>query len=259
MRLGIITLFPEIFTALNYGIVGRAIEQRLITLNYWNPRDFACDKYRRVDDRPYGGGPGMVMKVQPLQDALHTAKQHMPNARVIYLTPQGQVLNQQRVERLAAVPELLLLNGRYEGIDERLIAAEVDEEYSIGDYVLSGGEFASLVMIDAITRCLPGALGHLASAAQDSFSNGWLDYPHYTRPEVMHGVAIPEVLKSGDHQAIARWRLKQSLGRTWQRRPDLLAKQHLTPDEQVLLNEFIEERGTTDASHHTTNKPRTNG
>jgi tRNA (guanine37-N1)-methyltransferase len=244
MRIGIITLFPELFAALDYGIVGRAIKENILSLHYWNPRDFTHDNYHRVDDRPYGGGAGMVMKIEPLQQAIDAAKRQMAHAPVIYLTPQGQVLNQPIVERLATEPELILLNGRYEGIDERLIEAQVDDEYSIGDYVLSGGEFASLVLIDAMTRCLPGALGHPASAEQDSFSGDRLDYPHYTRPEVMDGIAIPEVLKSGDHHAIARWRLKQSLGRTWQRRPDLLARQHLTPDEQVLLNEFIAERGT---------------
>jgi tRNA (guanine37-N1)-methyltransferase len=244
MYISTISLFPEIFSALQYGIVGRAIEKKLLRLSHWNPRDFALDKHHTVDDRPYGGGAGMVMKVQPLQDAIFAAKQKAPLAPVIYLTPQGQTLNQAHVARLALAPELILLNGRYEGIDERLIETSVDAEYSIGDYVLSGGEFASLVLIDAITRCLPGALGHVDSATQDSFSNlhhGWLDYPHYTRPECIAGKEIPSILKSGDHQAIARWRLKQSLGRTWQRRPDLLEKQLLTSSDQLLLNEFIEE------------------
>jgi len=245
MQISTISLFPEMFEALQYGIVGRAIEKKLLTLHHWNPRDFALDKHRKVDDRPYGGGAGMVMKVQPLQDAIQAAKQQAPLAPVIYLTPQGQTLTQQKVVRLALEPQLILLNGRYEGIDERLVETEVDAEYSIGDYVLSGGELASLVLIDAITRCLPGALGHEDSAAQDSFSDfsaQRLDYPHYTRPEKIGGKEIPEVLKSGDHQAIARWRLKQSLGRTWQRRPDLLIKQQLTPDEQLLLDEFITEQ-----------------
>ncbi len=242
MQISTITLFPEIFEVLRYGIVGRAIENKLLTLQHFNPRDFAQDKHRKVDDRPYGGGAGMVMKVQPLQDAIHAAKLQMPSAPVIYLTPQGQTLTQQKVVHLSQASSLILLNGRYEGIDERLIETEVDAEYSIGDYVLSGGEFACLVLIDAITRCLPGALGHEDSAAQDSFSDVHhqrLDYPHYTRPECIAGKEIPEVLKSGDHKAITRWRLQQSLGRTWQRRPDLLATQQLTPKEQLLLDEFI--------------------
>lgn len=242
MQISIISLFPEIFAALHHGIVGRAIEHGLLTLTHWNPRDFTKDKRKRVDDRPYGGGPGMVMQVQPLQDTIHAARQQSNLARVIYLTPQGQLLTQQLVEHLALQPSLILLNGRYEGIDERLIETEVDEEYSIGDYVISGGEFASLVLIDAITRCLPGALGHVDSALQDSFNNNRLDYPHYTRPECIAGKKIPEVLKSGDHEAIARWRLKQSLGRTWSRRPELLEKQHLTALEQILLNEFLSEK-----------------
>lgn len=242
MHIGTISLFPEIFEALQYGIVGRAIEKKLLTIQHWSPRDFATDKHRTVDDRPYGGGAGMVMKVQPLQDAIHAAKAQLPLAKVIYLTPQGQVLTQQKVIDLAQQPQLILINGRYEGIDERLIETEVDAEYSIGDYVLSGGEFASLVLIDAVTRCLPGALGHEESALYDSFSHlhgQRLDYPHYTRPDNIAGKPVPEVLKSGDHEAIARWRLQQSLGRTWQRRPDLLTKQPLTSDEQLLLDEFI--------------------
>lgn len=241
MQISVISIFPEIFTALQCGIVGRAIENKLLTLEYWNPRDFTQDKHQRVDDRPYGGGPGMVMQVQPLQGAIQAAKQTNPLAKVIYLTPQGRLLTQQLVEHLALQPGLILLNGRYEGIDERLIETEVDDEYSIGDYVLSGGEFASLVLIDALTRCLPGALGHEESAMQDSFSQHRLDYPHYTRPESIAGHEIPEVLKSGNHQAISRWRLKQSLGRTWQRRPDLLVGQNLTREEQTLLDEFIAE------------------
>ncbi len=225
MHISTISLFPEIFDALRYGVVGRAIENNLLTLNHWNPRDFTLDKHQRVDDRPYGGGAGMVMQVQPLQAAIAAgARQLTPKAPLIYLSPQGQTLNQPWVMQLATLPAIILLNGRYEGIDERLIETEVDMECSIGDYVLSGGEFASLVLVDAITRCLPGALGHEDSAAQDSFSHAEyqrLDYPHYTRPDIIAGKEVPEVLKSGDHRAIARWRLKQSLGRTWQRRPDL--------------------------------------
>jgi tRNA (guanine37-N1)-methyltransferase len=241
MNIGIISLFPEIFSALNYGVVGRAIIERQIELTIWNPRDYTTDKHQRVDDRPYGGGAGMVMQVQPLQAAIQAAKQQLPQAAVVYLTPQGKVLNQALVQSLSTRPALILLNGRYEGIDERLIATEVDEEYSIGDYVLSGGEFASLVMIDAMARCLPGVLGHPDSAVQDSFTANRLDYPHYTRPESIAGLEVPPVLLGGDHRAIARWRLKQSLGRTWQRRPDLLATQCLSAEEQALLTEFIDE------------------
>jgi tRNA (guanine37-N1)-methyltransferase len=241
MNIGIITLFPKIFSALNYGVVGRAITERQVELSFWNPRDYTTDKHHRVDDRPYGGGAGMVMQVQPLQEAIHAAKQQLPQAAVVYLTPQGKVLNQASVQSLSTRPALILLNGRYEGIDERLVEAEVDEEYSIGDYVLSGGEFASLVLIDAVARCLPGVLGHPDSAVQDSFTTNRLDYPHYTRPETINSVDVPAVLLGGDHQAIARWRLKQSLGRTWQRRPDLLATQRLSVEEQALLTEFIDE------------------
>ena len=241
MNFSLISIFPEIFSALNYGIVGRAIQQKLITLSYWNPRDFTQNKHRRVDDRPYGGGAGMVMTYQPLQDTIDAAKKHNPLAKIIYLSPQGKTLTQSTVTQLAAEPGFILLNGRYEGVDERLIENTVNEEYSIGDYVISGGELASLVFIDAITRCMPGALGHENSAAQDSFMGDRLDYPHYTRPEIIAGRRIPDALKQGNHQAILRWRLKQSLGRTWQRRPDLLEKQPLTLEEKELLDEFIAE------------------
>jgi tRNA (guanine37-N1)-methyltransferase len=238
MWLGVITLFPEMFHSLHHGITGRAIETGLLNLSYWNPRDFTHDKYHRVDDRPYGGGPGMVMKVQPLRDAIYAAKSVQPAARVIHLTPQGQLLNQSAVKQLALNSALILVNGRYEGIDERLITAHIDEEWSIGDYVLSGGELASMVLIDAMTRSLPGALGNHASADQDSFIENRLDYPHYTRPEEIDGLSIPDVLNSGNHTLINRWRKKQSLARTWQRRPDLLTKQELTSGEELLLNEF---------------------
>lgn len=241
MHFGIISLFPEMFTALNYGIVGRALETQLIGLSFWDPRDFTEDKHRRVDDRPYGGGPGMVMQVQPLRDAIHAAKAKIPKAPVIYLSPQGKALNQQAVEKLAQHPALILVNGRYEGVDERLLQAEIDEQCSIGDYVLSGGELASMVLIDSIARLLPGALGHPDSAQQDSFSQYLLDHPHYTRPPVIDDLSIPGVLNSGDHAAINRWRLKQSLGRTWQLRPDMLKMRVLTAEEQALLKEFIDE------------------
>jgi tRNA (guanine37-N1)-methyltransferase len=242
MWIGIISLFPEMFTALDYGITGRAVETGLLALNYWNPRDFALDKYRSVDDRPYGGGPGMVMKVQPLRDAIAAAKTVQPAAPVIYLTPQGRSLTQSAVRNMAAYRALIMVSGRYEGIDERLVTTAIDEEWSVGDYVLSGGELASMVLVDALTRCLPGALGHPGSAQQDSFCGERLDYPHYTRPEVIDGLAVPAVLNSGDHAQIARWRQQQSVGRTWQRRPDLFREQPLTDAEQILLREFIKEQ-----------------
>lgn len=241
MRIDIVSLFPEMFQALNYGITGRAQETGLLNLNHWQPRDFARNKHRSVDDRPYGGGPGMVMTVQPLQDTIAAAKAAAgTDAKVIYLSPQGRTLNQAAVGQLAQRPRLILVSGRYEGIDERLIAAQIDEEWSIGDYILSGGELAAMVLIDAVVRLLPGALGDEESAKQDSFSAGLLDHPHYTRPEEIDGRCVPEVLTSGDHEAIARWRLKQALGRTWLRRPDLLAERSLSEMEQSLLNEFFE-------------------
>ena len=226
MNINIITLFPEMFHALNYGVIGRAIEKKIINLKYFNPRDYTHDKHRRVDDRSYGGGPGMVMMAQPLQDAILAAKP----GHVIHLTPQGQLLTQNKIKSLVrarrAVPQrpLILVAGRYEGIDERVIESQIDEEISIGDYVLSGGELAAMVMIDAITRLLPGALGHEDSAQQDSFMDGLLDYPHYTRPEVFNGQKVPNVLLSGDHKKIADWRLKEAVKRTRLRRPDLLKK-----------------------------------
>lgn len=242
MWFGNITLFPEMFTALEYGITGRALKDNLIQIQCWNPRDFTQNKHRNVDDRPYGGGPGMVMHAQPLQDAIAAAKKAAPQPpKVVYLSPQGKVFNQQAAEDMLQQGSLILLAGRYEGIDERLIESEIDEEWSIGDYILSGGELPAMIMIDAITRLIPGALGHEESAAQDSLSAGLLKYPQYTRPEEFNSNTVPAVLMSGDHQAIERWRLKESLGRTWQRRPDLLAKKNLTRHEQDLLDEFIKE------------------
>ena len=242
MRIDIISLFPQMFEALSdHGVVGRAIQRQVLGLNYWNPRDYATNKHNTVDDRPYGGGPGMVMQYQPLEDAISMAKQHNPSSPVIYLSPQGKQLNQQALQDLAKQSGLILLNGRYEGVDERLIESQCDQEWSIGDYVISGGELASMVLIDGIARLLPGVLGHEDSAEQDSYVNGLLDCPHYTRPESINGKAVPEVLLSGDHQAIARWRMKQSLGRTWLRRPDLLEEQNLSKEQQDLLNEFIQE------------------
>lgn len=242
MRAGIITLFPEMFTAVSdYGVTGRAIRDGLVEVSYWNPRDYTEDKHRTVDDRPYGGGPGMLIKTGPLEQAVGAAKAAMPQAKVIYLTPQGRVLDQAAINRLAGEEALILLCGRYEGIDERVIETQVDEEWSLGDYVLSGGELAAMACLDAIIRLQPGALGSDESAGQDSFMQGLLDCPHYTRPEHYAGKSVPGVLLSGDHEAIRRWRLKQSLGRTWQRRPELLEQLDLTKEQQELLNEFIEE------------------
>ncbi len=243
MRIDIVTLFPQMFEAVShYGITRRAVEQGIVELGTWNPREYTHDRHRTVDDRPYGGGPGMLMKVQPLRDVLHAAKAAVEGkAHVVYLSPQGRALTQQGVSELASHEHLVLIAGRYEGVDERFIEAEVDEEWSIGDYVLSGGELGAMVIIDTVTRLLPGALGHEDSAGQDSFSEGLLDCPHYTRPEVFEGETVPAVLLSGDHQAIARWREKQSLGRTWLRRPELLAAMELSDEQQELLQEFIHE------------------
>ncbi|MBZ0096730.1 MAG: tRNA (guanosine(37)-N1)-methyltransferase TrmD, partial [Sulfuricella sp.] len=234
MNFDVITLFPPMFDALaKHGIMRRALEQERFQLQLWNPRDFTEDNYRTVDDRPYGGGPGMVMLAEPLEKAILAAKERqkqagVANPRVIHLSPQGKVLTHQRVMELTREPGLVLLASRYEGVDERLLRHQVDEEISIGDYVLSGGELAAMVLIDAVVRQLPGVLGDAESAVQDSFVDGLLDCPHYTRPEVYQGEAVPEVLMSGHHAEIQRWRLKQALGRTWLRRPDLLAARQLT-------------------------------
>ena len=225
MNIYLISLFPELIQqAAAFGVLGRAIKQQQLNLQCFNPRDYTEDKHRTVDDRPYGGGPGMLMKVEPLAKAIMAAKEEAKeNAKVVYLSPQGQQLNQQLVVNTAAEEkDLILIAGRYEGIDERLIESLVDEEWSLGDYVLSGGEFAALVVVDAITRLIPGVLGDDESALQDSFMQGLLDCPHYTRPELIDDQTVPKVLLSGDHKAIKRWRLKQALGRTWLRRPDLL-------------------------------------
>jgi tRNA (guanine37-N1)-methyltransferase len=241
VRVDVVTLFPEMVeTLLRFGVTGRAVERGLLTVATWDPRDDTRDRHRTVDDRPYGGGPGMVMKVQPLRDALRRARQVAePRGRTLYLSPQGRLLNQDGARELAREPRLILLTGRYEGIDERLIEAEVDEEWSIGDYVLSGGELAALVVIDAVARLLPGALNDEESAEQDSFVDGLLDFPHYTRPEEIDGRRVPAVLLSGDHAAIARWRRREALGRTWLRRPDLLAQRALAARDRALLDEFI--------------------
>jgi tRNA (guanine37-N1)-methyltransferase len=240
---GVITLFPEMLTALDAGIPGRALKDKLITLKSWNPRDFTQNKHHTVDDRPYGGGPGMIMMAPPLQAALDAAKLAAPvKPVVIHLTPQGKLFDQATAEKMLAKQSVILIAGRYEGIDERFLADVVDEEWSVGDYVLSGGELAAMTMIDVITRLIPGALGHEDSAAQDSLSSGLLKYPQYTRPENVNGAAVPEVLTSGNHAEIERWRMKQSLGRTWLKRPDLLMKKSLDKFQVSLLMEFIKEQ-----------------
>lgn len=243
MRIDVVTLFPEMLDAVTEsGISGRAVERGLLEVARWNPRDYTRDRHRTVDDRPYGGGPGMVMMVEPLRAAIRAAKRQAPQgAPVIHLSPQGRVLDQAGLRELAALPGMVLVASRYEGVDERLIAAEIDQEWSIGDYVLSGGELAAMVLIDGVTRLLPGALGHEDSAEQDSFTDGLLDHPHYTRPEVIDGEPVPPVLLSGDHAAIRRWRCKQALGRTWLRRPELLQGRPLDEEQQRLLQEFIRE------------------
>lgn len=242
MWFGIISLFPDMFQALNVGITGRAQKDKLIELSYWNPRQFTTDKHQSVDDRPYGGGPGMVMMAEPLQQAIQTAKDAAPTApTVIYLSPQGRKFDQEGAAELATKSSLILLAGRYEGIDERLLETEVDEEWSIGDYILTGGELPAMVMIDTITRLIPGTVGDQDSVALDSLSNGLLKYPQYSRPEQFSGLDVPPVLLSGHHKQIERWRLKASLGRTWLRRPDLLQKKQLTDEERMLLDEFIED------------------
>jgi tRNA (guanine37-N1)-methyltransferase len=243
MNIQVVTLFPEMFSAVSdNGVTGRAIQKGLVQLGTVNPRDFTDDRHNTVDARPYGGGPGMVMMVEPLRDAISEARKVLSDkAKVIYLSPQGQKLDQAGLQGLLEHKELILLCGRYEGIDERLIASEVDEEWSIGDYVISGGELAAMVLIDGMTRLIPGALGHEDSAEQDSFMNGLLDTPHYTRPEVLDEMTVPDVLLSGNHKNIERWRLKQALGRTWLRRPDMLEKLTLDQAQEDLLAEFIRE------------------
>ncbi|MGL5047044.1 MAG: tRNA (guanosine(37)-N1)-methyltransferase TrmD [Shewanella sp.] len=242
MWLGVITLFPEMFRAVtDFGVTGRAVKNGLLELHTWNPRDFTHDRHNTVDDRPYGGGPGMLMMVQPLRDAIHAAKAAAGvGAKVIYLSPQGRKLDQQGVTELAQSSRLILVCGRYEGIDERIIQTEVDEEWSIGDYVLSGGELPAMTLIDSVSRLVPGVLGKQASAEQDSFSDGLLDCPHYTRPESLDGVDVPAVLLSGNHEQIRLWRLQQSLGRTLLRRPELLQNLALTDEQTTQLAQFVE-------------------
>jgi len=245
MRIDVVTLFPDMVSAVaESGITGRAAKSGILDLVCWDPRDYTRDKHRTVDDKPYGGGPGMLMKVEPLHaaivDARTTAEQQTGQAsKVIYLSPQGKKLDQQAINELAQ-HNLVLVSGRYEGIDERLIELDIDEEWSVGDYVLSGGELAAMIVIDATTRLQAGALGDEDSAQQDSFMNGLLDHPHYTRPEMIESLTVPEVLLSGDHKRIEQWRLQQALGRTWQRRPDLIDQLQLDEEQQKLLQEFIQ-------------------
>lgn len=243
LRIDVVTLFPDLVASLtSCGVTGRALERGLFQLKLWNPRDFANDRHRTVDDRPYGGGPGMLMKVEPLRRAIQAARA-AGGGKVIYLSPQGRRLDQGAIRQFASGGNIVLLAGRYEGIDERLIELEVDEEWSIGDYVLSGGELAAMVIIDAVARLLPGALGDAQSAVQDSFMEGILDCPHYTRPEKVDGLTVPSILREGNHAEIARWRRKQALGRTWERRPDLLDNIELKRDDRRLLEEYQAERG----------------
>lgn len=250
-QIAAVTLFPDMFTAITgNGITRRAMEQGLVSFQAFNPRDYTTDKHRTVDDRPFGGGPGMVMQVEPLVKAVNAAQQWLgvtrENVTRIYLSPQGRKLDREGIQQFDGKDNLILIAGRYEGVDERFIETEVDEEWSIGDYVLSGGELPAMVLMDALIRRLPGALGDEQSAEQDSFEQGLLDCPHYTRPEKLETeseiLSVPEVLLSGDHKKIEQWRLKQSLGRTWQRRPDLLKDAKLTQAWQALLDEYLREQ-----------------
>lgn len=243
MQVQIVTLFPEMVNTLaEYGVVGRAVERGILALQYQDPRDYTADVHRTVDDRPYGGGPGMVMKYKPAAAAMRVARAELPaGSPVVCLSPQGAVFDQAIAKRYAELPGMIFLAGRYEGIDERLIEAEVDEELSLGDFVLSGGEIAAMAVIDAVTRLLPGVLGDEASAEQDSFVAGLLDHPHYTRPEEIEGRRVPDVLLSGDHAKIAKWRYQQALGRSYRRRPDLVEKLNLDVEQQQLLDEFLRE------------------
>ena len=242
LQVAVVTLFPEMLDLVRqYGVTGRAARNGLLRLSAYNPREFAAGPHRQVDDRPYGGGPGMVMMVEPLKAAIDAARRELGAAKVIYLSPQGRRLDQAGVGELAGREKLILVSGRYEGLDERLIDREIDEEWSIGDYVLSGGELPALVLIDAMARTVPGVLGHEDSAGEDSFASGLLDYPHYTRPESLEGDRVPEVLLCGDHARIRRWRLKQALGRTLRKRPDLLEGLALDEEQRQLLEEFRRE------------------
>ncbi len=247
MQIALVSLFPEMFDAVSdFGVTGRAVRQGLMELRHCNPRDYTSDRHRTVDDRPYGGGPGMLMMIDPLRQAIVAARDAVAgSAKVICLSPQGRKFDHGKAVELARQPALVLIAGRYEGVDERLLQAEVDEELSIGDYVLSGGELAAMVVIDAVTRQLPGVLGHELSAQEDSFVDGLLDCPHYTRPEVYQGRQVPDVLLGGNHELIRRWRLKQALGRTLERRPDLLEGRAMTSEEEQLLAEYLRERSVS--------------
>ena len=256
MRIKVVTLFPEMVAAgTNFGVCGRAARRGLVDVGTVDPRDFAGDVHRTVDDRPYGGGPGMVLKYEPFRDAIRSAKAELPaGSAVVFLTPQGRRFDQRVAEDMASRSGLLLVAGRYEGFDERLLEAEADDELSLGDFVLSGGEIAAVAVIDAVVRLLPGALGHEASAEQDSFTDDLLDFPHYTRPEVIDDLPVPAVLREGNHEQIRRWRLKQAIGRTYVRRPDLLRERVLTDEEKQLLGEYLAERdshsGQNDSIEH---------
>ena len=251
MQIGVVTLFPEMFAALtDYGISSRAIQNELVSLEFWNPRNYATDKHRMVDDKPFGGGPGMLMKTEPLVASIQAAKegvrrgplaQAMQQAKVVYLSPQGKPLKQAHIAELAKRPNMVLVCGRYQGIDTRVIDSEVDEEWSLGDFVVSGGELAAMALIDAMIRLQPGALGDEGSAVEDSFANGLLHSPEYTRPKEFEGRKVPSILLSGDHEAIRVWRLKQSLGSTWLKRPDLLELLTLDGEQQELLEQFVNE------------------
>jgi tRNA (guanine37-N1)-methyltransferase len=242
MRIDVITLFPEfVEQVISCGVVGRAAEQDLLSLHCWNPRDYTRDRHRTVDDRPYGGAPGMLMKAEPLLDTISAVREQNREAQLVYLSPQGRLLTQDLLARQAGSGSVIFLCGRYEGIDERLLEREVDDEWSLGDYVISGGELAAMVCIDAMTRLIPGALGHDESARQDSFSEGLLECPQYTRPEEFMGQRVPEVLMSGNHREIEIWRERQALGRTWRRRPDLLERARLDTRQKALLDEYIAE------------------
>ena len=245
LDIGVVSLFPEMFDALSCGgVTARAIQRDLLRIRYWNPRDFAEDRHRTVDDRPYGGGPGMVMTVGPLRAAIRAGRAVMGEAaHSVYLSPQGRRLDQHGVEALLEKAPLLLVCGRYEGIDERVVERDIDSEWSIGDFVLSGGELGAMVVIDAMARLVPGVLGHEQSAEQDSFTAGLLDCPHYSRPEEIDGQRVPAELLSGHHEEIRRWRLKQALGRTMQRRPELLRGLSLTEEQRSLLRDFLSETG----------------
>ena len=242
MWFGVISLFPEMFTALTQsGVTSRAVKNGLIEVELWNPRDFTHDKYQTVDDKPYGGGPGMLMKVQPLRDAITAARAKAPQGtKVVYMSPQGERLSHSLVTRFHDWGSLILIAGRYEGIDERILQREVDLEVSIGDYVLSGGEIPAMCVIDAVSRMVPGVLGNIRNAQEDSFADGLLHFPQYTRPEEIDGLGVPPILMSGNHQKIRRWRLQQALARTYERRPDLLQSRLLNREEQELLREYLE-------------------